>query len=219
MSSKRVIIFDFDGTIADTVPVIIDIFHKVERRKTRLTKDEELLVRAAALLQVKMKTIIRDAIRIGIPLWRLPFIFAISQAILSRRMHEVKAFPGMKQLIAELHAEGNMLFIVSANTPSNIKKFLKNEGLSPYFTKVYGSVRSSRKAKIIARIAKKHNAHSGNVFYIGDESRDIHAAQAAGVGSIGVRWGYNDEAQLRASEPQAIATKASDIATLLRRTK
>jgi phosphoglycolate phosphatase len=198
---KKVVIFDFDGTLADTFPVVLDIFHKVERRTVPLSKEEEVLMRGAALMQVKLRVVIKAAAKLDIPFWRLPFVFAVSQLLLKKRMNEVQAFPGIKELLKKLADDGDELFIVSTNSAGNIKRFLKAQELGDYFVKVYGNIRPRNKAKIIRHVVHWRHAQSKSVWYVGDEDRDVMAGHAADVPAVAVTWGYNDIAQIEIAKP------------------
>jgi phosphoglycolate phosphatase-like HAD superfamily hydrolase len=216
---SKVVIFDFDGTLADTFPVVLDIFHKVERRTVPLSKEEEILMRGAALMQVKLRVVIKAAARLDIPFWRLPFVFAISQLLLKKRMNEVQAFPGTKELLKKLATDGDELFIVSTNSASNIKRFLKAQELSDYFVKVYGNVRPRNKARVIRHIVRWRHVQPGNVWYVGDEDRDVLAGHAADVPAVAVTWGYNDTEQLRIAQPTHTIMDTAELYALIAKGK
>lgn len=216
---SKVVIFDFDGTLADTFPVVLDIFHKVERRTVPLNKEEEMLMRGAALMQVRLRVVIKAAARLDIPFWRLPFVFAISQLLLKKRMKEVQAFPGIVELLKKLAEDGDELFIVSSNSAGNIKRFLRSQDLYGYIVKVYGNVRPRNKAKMIRHIVRWRHGEPGKIWYIGDEDRDIAAGHAADVPTIAVTWGYNDQEQLQLSQPTHTITNAAELYGLIAKGK
>lgn len=212
---KSVVIFDFDGTIADTFPVILDIFHQVEHRTVPLNQEEEAIMRSAALMQVKLRVIVRAASRLNISFWRLPFIFVITRFMLKRRMTEVQPFEGIPEVLKALADKDAQLFIVSANTRSNIKKFLKKQKLHKYFNTVYGSVRPHEKAEIIKIICQRQHVAPKKVFLVGDENRDIMAGHSAGVKTIAVTWGYNTVAQLIEEEPTQLCNSPTALIKFL----
>lgn len=212
---KSVVIFDFDGTIADTFPVVLDIFHKVEHRTVPLNTDEEAIMRSAALMQVKLRVIIRAASKLNISFWRLPFIFIITRFLLKRRMAEVQPFDGMPEVLKMLADKDIRLFIVSTNTKSNIKKFLKTQKLHKYFTTVYGSVRPHEKADVIRKICEQQGVSPKRVFLVGDENRDVMAGRSAGVKTIAVTWGYNSVAQLLEEDPTRLCNSPTELRKFL----
>ena len=212
---KRVVIFDFDGTIADTFPLILAIFHKVQKRAVPLNKEQEILMRGAALMQGKLRTVLKAASHLGISYWRLPFIFAITQVLLRKRMNEVQPFKGMPELLRKLADENVELFIVSANSSGNIRRFLKAYDLQHSFVKVYGNVRPRNKAKTIKHIAKWRRVEAASIKYVGDENRDIAAGHVAAVTPIAVSWGYNDVSQLQAEHPADLVNDSTALGRVL----
>ncbi len=216
---SKVVIFDFDGTIADTFPIILDIFHKVERRTVPLSQEEEILMRGAALMQVRLRAVIKAASKLNISFWRLPFVFAISQFLLKKRMNEVQPFVGMPELLRSLSSEKVELFIVSTNSAGNIKRFLRAQDLSDSFVKVYGNVRPRNKAKVIRHIVRWRKAPEGQAWYVGDENRDVMAGHAAQVPAVAVTWGYNDLKQLNNAEPTHVITNTAQLYRLFAKVK
>lgn len=212
---KSIVIFDFDGTIADTFPVILDIFHQVEHRTVPLNKEEEMLMRSAALMQVKLRVIVRAASKLNISFWRLPFIFVITRFLLKRRMAEVQPFEGIPEVIRALADQDAQLVIISANTKSNIKKFLKTQGLHKCFAKIYGSVRPNEKADTVKMVCGRYHIPPKKVFLVGDENRDIMAGHSAGVKTIAVTWGYNDVAQLINEDPTRLCNSPAELMKVL----
>lgn len=210
------IVFDFDGTIADTFPVVLDIFHKVSRQKRPLTETEAGIVRRVALRQVKGRTaIIHHANQIHIAWWRVPFLFFACQLLLKTRMRDVQIFPGLHKVITELHKEGHILLVVSSNTTRNIDIFLKKEHLRAYFSTVYGGVRSGKKPEALRLLKERGKLTGENSWLIGDEERDIAAAHAAKLKSIAVTWGYNDVQQLKAGKPLKMVQTPEEITEII----
>ncbi|MDB5688102.1 MAG: family hydrolase, partial [Rhizorhabdus sp.] len=101
------IIFDFDGTIADSFEVIVDIFGSITGKKEKASDEEIAELRGQSLQNV--------ARHVGIPMWKIPFLLTRGRYMMGRRMDQVPIFEGMGKVIEELHAEGHELLIVSSN--------------------------------------------------------------------------------------------------------
>jgi phosphoglycolate phosphatase-like HAD superfamily hydrolase len=125
------IIFDFDGTIADSFDVIVDIFEHITKRPEKLTEEQMLELRGYPLEIV--------AERLHIRWWRIPFLLARGRRMMARRMHEIPVFEGMGKVIEELHAEGHELFVVSSNSKRNVRKFLKAHHMYNHFVDIRGN--------------------------------------------------------------------------------
>lgn len=200
------IIFDFDGTIANTFDYTVT-FLNAEAGGPRLTKDQK-----AALHGLSMARIGR---RLGIPWHRLPRLFFKGRRQMSPAMAHIEPFEGMIAVIRDLHAQGHALFILSTNTTPNIDKFLRRHGLESHFREVYGGVGMFGKAPALRRLLREQHIETRRAVYVGDELRDILAARSLGVSAIAVTWGFARAADLKAEGPAGVAHKPADLPRLL----
>jgi phosphoglycolate phosphatase len=207
----KTIILDFDGTIADTFPVVLAIFHRVSRRKTELSSAEAVLLRKVALRQVKGRAILRHAAELRVPWWHVPVLFLVCRLLLDGRMREVQPMPGMYGVIKTLHENGYTIAIASSNSEKNIDVFLRKEHLRSYVSYIVGNIRSSRKGKALRRMKRLDRSVFKGAIMVGDEERDIAAAKEAKLKSIAVTWGYNNTEQLAAARPDFIVDSAEKL--------
>ncbi len=200
------IIFDFDGTIADSFDYIAD-FLAVEAGRPHLSGAEKDELRGHSMAAIGRL--------FGHSWWRLIGLFFKGR----KRMHEVigkvQPFEDMPEVIKKLHAEGHELFILSHNTVGNIHTFLHHYKLHKYFLEVYGGVGLFGKGRALKGLLKDQNIEAEDAFYIGDEARDIKAAKAANIRIVSVAWGFARPADLEALEPTAMAEKPEDIIRIL----
>lgn len=201
------VIFDFDGTIADSFDVIVDIFEHVTNRPEKLSEKE-----MAELRGYPLETI---ASKLKLPWWRIPLLLFRGRQLMSRRVDEIPMFDGMGKVIHELHAEGHELFIVSSNSRRNVKKFLKQHHLYKYFVEVRGNAGLIGKTRILKRLVKGNSLHIKDCVYIGDETRDILATKVINMRIISVSWGFANAEFLRSMHPTAMAHKPQDIVAIL----
>lgn len=213
----KAVIFDFDGTIADTFPVVLDIFHRVSRKKTALTSPEALLLRKVALRQVKGRAILRHAAELKVPWWHVPFIFLLCRLLLDGRMREVQPMPGMYHAVKTLHENGYAIAVASSNSEKNIDVFLRKEHLRSYVSNIAGNVRTSRKGKALRRLKRAEGGRFDSAVLVGDEERDIAAAKEAKLKSVAVTWGYNNTEQLAAGKPDFIVDSPAELLKALER--
>ena len=102
----------------------------------------------------------------------------------------MKVFPGIDSLLAELKRQNIKLAVVSSNSRSNVKKFLNTNNLN-YFDIVASPFLVFNKSHILKRVIRQLGVDPSEVLYVGDETRDIEAAHAAGVKAVSVTWGYH----------------------------
>jgi phosphoglycolate phosphatase len=192
------IIFDFDGTIADSRDYIINFIAK-ESGRGELSLEEKHALYGMSILSI--------ARRLGYRWWRLQ---KMAHGIIN-----IKPFDGIVGVIKKLHAEGHELFIVSSNSVITIRSFLKRNHIREQFLEVYGGIEIFGKSPIFRQLIGDHNLNSKQVICIGDELRDIEAGQAAGIATIAVTWGFAGHDNLINLKPTAVAEKPEDIITIL----
>lgn len=190
-------VFDFDGTIADTFQQGLDILNGLAAEfgyKPLIGEDVEK-ARGMTTRQV-MKFL-------GIPNRRLPAIASRGIRELRGRIGKVQPIVGMPEVLRALHARGVRLGIVTSNSEENVGVFLKNHDLE-IFDFVRSSSRLLGKAREIRQAMKKEGFGAEEVLFIGDETRDIEACRRARIRCAAVSWGYNLRGSLAAQEPHFI---------------
>ncbi len=192
----RHIIFDFDGTLADSLPVVIRIAQE-------LVPDVDLSEKEVAMLRnMSARDIIKYS---GIPYWRLLRLIIKGKRLLGQRLDELTVFPGIPEVLKGLHKQGYQISVVSSNTEATINKVLKREKIDSYVSGVYGNLGLFNKARAFKTVLRDQKASPRDAVYVGDEVRDIEAAKRGGIPIISVTWGYNGEAILKKYHPTYMA--------------
>lgn len=183
-SSIKAIIFDFDGTIADTFALVSEIALKLNDA-LKLFKKEEISIE-------DFRNISSDDFisRLDTPKYKLLYYLWKGRRLFGERVESLRAFNGIEECLKQLKARGFKLAVVSSNSKSNVEKFLKANNLN-YFDIVASPLLVFNKSAVIKRVMRKLNVLPDEVFYVGDETRDIEAAHAAGVTAVSVTWGYH----------------------------
>lgn len=196
---KRVVIFDFDGTLADSIGWFFGVVNDVARRYNfrQMT--------AGQLEDLRRKPPLDILNALGIPKWKLPAIAMHMRALAAQNIDQIKLFGWVGDLLLELKSNGIMIAVVSSNSAANIQWVL-----GPYAPLVdhyeTGAALFGKSAKF-RRVLKALNARPEEAISVGDEVRDIDAARRAGVASIGVAWGAShDEALVAARATKLVAT-------------
>jgi len=201
------IIFDFDGTIADSFETVVQIFYELTGRREPLSADQIQRLRGTSLHQA--------AKELQIARWRIPFLLLKGRRRMRRVVAQLEPFAGIPELIHKLHAEGHELFIVSSNSVANIRAFLHRHNLHTYFLEMYGSVGLFNKRGALRRLLKDQNLEVVQAAYVGDEVRDVQAAQSLKLRVIAVAWGFAAGASLQAARPTALAKQPADLLRIL----
>jgi phosphoglycolate phosphatase len=203
---KQAVIFDFDGTIADTFGLAVEIFYHVTKRKQPLPADEIAHLRELSLPEV--------AVTLGVPFWKVPYFAWRGRRLFAKRLHQATVVSGMAELLKSLQADYD-IYVVSSNSEKNVETFMHEHGLNSYFQQIYGNARLQGKARILKRICRRGAYDPTRTCYVGDETRDIEAAHHAGLKSIAVAWGYNNIKALHRHQPDKIVFDPSEITDYL----
>ena len=185
------VIFDFDGTLADSFPLILEAAQ--ERRGGRQLSDQ----RVAELRQLPLPQALRA---LGLQAWRIPFVLLSVRRAMYARRREVPLFPGVPAAIRSLHAAGHHLFILSSNRPMTIQAFLHAHQLDEYFEGIY-HCGIFRKGAGIRKLLRVNHLSAKHCWYVANEAADIEDVQAVGVNGVAVTWSGQDETVLSKALP------------------
>lgn len=198
------IIFDFDGTLADSTAVFASAWNTLAQ-KYKFKGIELKEIDTLKKLSISERSKLFD-----FPMYKLPMILPQFYKLYRQSLNDVHLFEGMKEVLIEIDKRGYKILIISSNSKENILEFLKMNGIH-CVADVLCSNRIFGKDKVMKKFLKEANVDSSNVVYIGDEQRDIVACKKAGVPIIWVEWGYdakevvqNDEPEYSVSTPQEI---------------
>jgi phosphoglycolate phosphatase len=203
----KAIIFDFDGTLADSFKLAVDITQSLTHRT--------ILVSDAEIVRLRKMRLLKVAEELGLPRWRWPLLMFLGRRRMSRRLGEVQPFAGIDDVLAALSGDHYKLFIMSSNSRRNVETFLANHGLSGYFTQIHGGVGLFGKARALRSILRHNNFQPADVIYVGDEPRDIEACKHVGVPCVAVAWGYNAPELLAEHAPMVVVRTTSQLRNVL----
>ncbi|MGB7376862.1 MAG: HAD-IA family hydrolase [Rivularia sp. (in: cyanobacteria)] len=192
---QKVIIFDFDGTIADTVDALVNIANRlaVEFNYAQITPEEFVILK-----NLTSREIFKYC---GIPLFKIPFLLKKVKRELKNKIPELKPIQGIPEALVELKNDGNRLGVVTSNSKDNVQEFLKVNNLDNLFEFVHPGVTIFGKTKIINNILRQKQIKTQEVIYVGDETRDIEASRKSQIKVVSVTWGFNSEAALTKENP------------------
>ncbi len=205
----KTVIFDFDGTLADTRFIL----HKIYGNLCRKYNLQELS--RQELEQLRALSIRKRSKKAGVPLVKLPRIAADALSLYTGYIRSAKPFPGIPSVIDELVAEGIVLAIISSNTVPNIKQFLAMHEME-YFSHIYPCSTLFGKHRTIRQALAEMALSGHEALYIGDELRDIRACKRVSLPVAAVTWGYDHSELLRSGKPDYLVHKPSEITTICR---
>lgn len=210
MSAKKVIIFDFDGTLADTAPIIRSIYTELAaKNKWRpLTDKDYEVLRRGSLNQARKWA--------GVRWWQFPMVVRTARRLMKLEAEKVILFPGMLELITELKEKNFKLYILSLNLSDTIRHVLERNNLLDNIEILQRRKRSlGKKAAVIERLVRSQGYNKKSVWMIGDEVRDIQAAGRVGINSVAVAWGLQDVSILKQYKPTHVASSVKELRSFL----
>ncbi|MGM3305849.1 HAD-IA family hydrolase [Anabaena sp. WFMT] len=208
--TQKVIIFDFDGTIADTVDALVTIANRLalEFGYIQITPDELALLR-----NLTSREIIRYS---GISVLKIPFLLKKVKGELKNKIKEFHPIPGIPEALIELKNEGYQLGVITSNSQENVTEFLKCNDLDYLFEFIHSGVTIFGKTTIINNVLRQRQIKAQSVIYVGDETRDIEASKKANIKVIAVTWGFNSAEALAKEHPNFLIDHPGELLEVIK---
>ncbi|AFZ20361.1 HAD-IA family hydrolase [Allocoleopsis franciscana] len=207
--NTKVIIFDFDGTLADTFDAFVMISNRLALEfGYPPTTPEEI----PKLRNLSSREIIKKS---GISLFKMPFLLKKVREYLHQEILNLKTIPGIQDALIQLKHEGYCLGILTSNSEENVKLFLKKHGMQDLFSFIYSENSLFSKDKSLLKLMKKNNLRSDDLLYVGDETRDIEASKKIQIKVIAVTWGFNSGEVLTKHNPDFLIEQPSELIEVL----
>jgi phosphoglycolate phosphatase len=204
----RLAIFDFDGTLADTLPWMRSVFNELADehgfRRVELHDYERFRdLHGTALLR-----------ELGLPLWKLPRVVSSMRRRMAEHTGEFSLFPGTSDVLHRLAAGGVQLAIVSSNSRENVERVL-TANKAKLITHFACGVSMFGKAAKLRQLIRRSGIQPQRAIYVGDEIRDAEAAGKAGIAFGAVTWGQHRPEILCGQNPAEMFTTVQEIADKL----
>jgi phosphoglycolate phosphatase len=117
-----------------------------------------------------------------------------------RGIFENEVYDGIPETLAALRARGAHLFLATSKPEPFALRILEHFGLLPYFDFVGGSTMDETrtdKAEVIAYVLAETGIDPADSVMVGDRSYDVRGGTVCGMDTVGVLYGYGDEAELK----------------------
>ena len=208
MPAYKLAIFDFDGTLGDTMAWFLNASDSMAERFGFLPIDR------SNLDSLRHKSA-REMMRIHkVPMLKLPMLAKHVQKMMHADAGAIRMFDGAPEMLRAVHGAGVKIAVVSSNSEANIRVVLGPElsGLIDAFdcgASVFGKARKFRK------VMKTLGVKAADTISIGDETRDVDAGRKARLATAVVAWGYTQPEALAAKGPDHVLREMKDIVALL----
>ena len=192
---NRCLIFDFDGTLADTLGEGLKIYNDLAREHGYSGSDPE------DVEELRNLDIKRLLSHLGIPKRKAPFHLVTAMHRLRERIRKLPLIEGVREVLPALRDRSEHMGILSSNLTENIETFLDAHNLREQFTFISSIGKLSGKARHLRAIARTFSLNPQEILYVGDEIRDLQAARRARVKAVAVTWGFNSRESLAREAP------------------
>ena len=188
LPNMKLVIFDFDGTIADTSPGILDS-HKYALKAMGRTVPPEAELRKVIggnLLKIYIEKFgfeeeqAREAVRI------------YRERYAEVGIHIATLYPGFKEMLEELKQAGYKIGIATLKAESFAKIMVQEMGIAEYFDEICGMDPNDGldKAGLILKCCDLCSCDKKDAILVGDSNNDLLGSQQAGVNFVGVTYGF-----------------------------
>ena len=211
---RPAILFDLDGTLVDTIQLLLESMRHAFEGRDRAPTTAEWTAGIGTPLATQFRSFADDEADVQ----RLTERYRAYQRLHHDRL--TKAFDGALLTIRELHRLGYPLGIVTSKANDIANRTLQHVDLAAYFGVVVG-VESTLRHKpdpepVQFALAHLHSASEGALF-VGDSPHDIAAGNAAGVITVAALWGAFAPEVLRAARPHHELERIAALPDLIRR--
>lgn len=214
-ASRRLVLFDLDGTLIDSeTGIVASVEYALRKLGAEIPTREVLRTWIGPPLRATFPLVLGDdhaAVERAVTFYRERF------ADTGWREHVV--YPGIGEAVETLAAQGTTLAVVTSKPDLYAGRIVASLPFGHCFARVYSVAAGSRhseKAEMIAQALSDFGAAPAAAAMVGDRHFDIEGARANGVRAIGVSWGFGGVDELRDAGADVIVHAPAELAGVLR---
>ena len=197
------IIFDFDGTLADSIGMGYELVNSHAEALGYKRVERERGMELSAL------EIMKEA---RISFFKLPYLVVYFKKLLTENSGNIKMIDGSETLLSKLKADGHQMGILTTNSKDCVTDFLKRYNIEHYFNYMKTDVAMFGKKKALKQAKKQLKK---DFVYVGDEIRDIEACRATKIPVVSVPFGFNSATALEKKNPGLVAKNYEEAYSLI----
>lgn len=206
--SYSTLLFDFDGTLGDTLPLFANGLRQFHKILGYRLPDESM---ALAMRDMPPGHILTA---LGLARYKIPLLAILMRRSMRAEASKVQLFDGIESVVRQCHDYGIQLGIVSSNSRPFVKTVLERYELDIFSWYICG-MGLGGKSRHLRKLLRRAHLSAATTLYIGDEVRDIVAAKAAGIAAGAVSWGYNSQRALTTMKPDYLFESPAQILSLV----
>lgn len=202
---KKIVIFDFDGTLADTLGISVDVYNEIAPLfGCRIVRENEIEC-------LRKKRLHEFAKEYGVSRIKIPFLLFLARRKMLKGVEKTKPFSGINDVLRDMKSRDLEMGILTSNCQRNVEVFLRSNEMENIFDFVHCEKSIFGKDKALKKLCAERNMDLSSVVYVGDEIRDIEAMKKIQVPIIAVGWGFNSVSVLRECNPDYLVNAPEKI--------
>ena len=206
----RAVLFDWDGTVADTRPGIFNsVRYAIGQYGIADKPDDELRYFIGPPLYDGFEHVFGVSPELANELTDTYRVYCRDKGIF-----ECNIYDGVGDLLRKLHDAGVKTAVVSSKPKEFLDRLVEHFGLAEHLDAVVGPAmdnHNSNKTVLVNQALKELMLLPSTVAMIGDRHFDMEGAKAAGVNAVGVLYGYGTEEELCKAGADAICDQVADL--------
>lgn len=207
----RAVLFDLDGTLADTLPTIAGVANFALRQ---LRLPEHPLAAFNHFVGDGLAKLAERVLPAG-EAARLPELLAAMRARYADHfLDDARLYDGIAELLSELAQRGAPLGVLSNKPDLLTQQTVAGLGIAARFRSIRGQregVPHKPDPTAALEIARELEAAPAELLYVGDTATDMETARRAGFAPLGVLWGFRDRAELLSAGARWLAAHPRDV--------
>ena len=212
----KLIVFDFDGTLGDTLQLILQCNHETRRRMGAPRLPDQAITATIGIPLREGILQMNPGIRADdIPRW----ISTYREVFDEMKHHVIPAlFPGVKETLALLHSRGCTLTVASSRGADSLNDFLREMGIAPYISYVLGAedvAHAKPHPEPVLKTLRDLDASASDAIVVGDMPVDIQMGRGAGAKTCGVSYGNAGREALKQSGADYIIDDFSELLAIM----
>lgn len=207
MKNKSLIIFDWDGTLMDSVGLIVDAMrYAAEKHGLTVTDEATKSIIGIALVDAFPMLFPNDSDKYD-------ELLATYSEYYVKHCDNDKLFAGIKELIQDLHAQGKTLAIATGKKRKGLERVLPNSGIEPFFTTTKTADETAGKPNplMLEQILVETGTRIEDAVFIGDSIHDIRMAKNINMDCIAVSYGCETAEILAKEQPTKLVTTINEL--------
>lgn len=212
----KLIIFDFDGTLADTHELIVKTNQEAMKAMNYPVRDEEAIRKTIGLpLEAGIRTLFPELKDEVIPEWCAMYRKVFD--VLKTQIVPI-LFPEVKETLEWLHGKGYVLTVASSRHSSSLNSFLRDMGIAECFQYVLGAdnvAKAKPDPEPVLQTLRDLGYKPDEALVVGDMPVDIFMGARAGAGTVGVTYGNSNRPELTKAGAHYVLDHFSELKNVL----